>query len=253
MATENAVVLTRDLLSYTILTDKKAIINLLNKNGVSLSENATDSQVSIATLIASSKSSNFKTELIDLLASKTDSAKDTFQNFSGANDMYGFTGVDDLAFTGSDDFWTNAGGDDKPSLNYKPMGLNKPTLAYKPMGLPTKKTTNPNLLVNLDSNKSEVKDSKERGAFWKGIGSFLKENILTKENINQGLQIGITSINNKIQARQNSVQQEALALQQTQDAMQQAIQERNKPNNIWLIVGVVGALGIVGYLIFKKK
>lgn len=241
MATENAVVLTRDLLSYTILTDKIAIINLLNKNGVSLSENATDSQVSIATLIASSKSSNFKTELIDLLASKTDKAKDTFQNFSGANDMYGFTGVDDLAFTGSDDFWTNAGGNDKPLLNYKPMGL------------ATKKTTNPNLLVNLDSNKSEVKDSKERGAFWKGIGSFLKENILTKENINQGLQIGITSISNKIQARQNSVQQEAFALQQTQDAMQQAIQERNKPKNIWLIVGVVGALGIVGYFIFKKK
>jgi hypothetical protein len=110
MATENAVVLTRDLISYTILTDKKAIIDLLNKNGVSLSQNATDNQVSVATLVASSKSPNFKSELIDLLASKTDSAKNTFENFSGGNDMYGFTGIDDFAFTGSDDFWKNAGG-----------------------------------------------------------------------------------------------------------------------------------------------
>lgn len=253
MATQNAIVLTRDLISYTILTDKKSLIDLLNKNGVSLSQNATDNQVSVATLVASSKSANFKSELIDLLASKTESAKNTFQNFSGANDMYGFTGVDDLAFTGSDDFWTNADGDDKPSYNYKPMGLKKSTLDYKPMGLSNTKTTDPNLLVNIDRSKSEVKDSKQRGAFWKGIGTFLKENVLTKDNINQGLQIGLTSINNKVQASQNAVQQEAFALQQTQDSMQQQVQQQGKPNNIWLIVGVVGALGIVGYLIFKKK
>jgi hypothetical protein len=251
MATENAVVLTRDLISYTILTDKKAIIDLLNKNGVSLSQNATDNQVSVATIVASSKSPNFKSELIDLLASKTDSAKNTFENFSGGNDMYGFTGIDDLAFTGSDDFWKNFDG--IPALNYKPMGLSKPTLGYKPIGLPTAKATNPNLLVNLDSKKTDVKDSKERGAFWKGIGTFLKDNVLTKENINQGLQIGLTSINNRVQTQQNAVQQEAFALQQTQDSMQRDIQNRNNPNNLFLIVGVVAGLGIIGYLIFKKN
>jgi len=240
MATQNAVVLTRDLIGYTILTDKKAIIDLLNKNGVTLSPNATDSQVSVATLIASSKSPNFKSELIDLLASKTDSAVNTFKNFSGANDMYGFTGVDDLAFTGSDDFWKNAN-DEKPSYGYKPKGLQNT------------KTTNPNLLVNLDTKKNEVTNPKERGAFWKGIGTFLKENVLTKDNINQGLQIGLTSINNKIQSKQNAVQEEALALQQSQDAMQQQVQQQNKPNNLLLIVGVVAGLGIIGYLIFKKK
>lgn len=249
MATQNAIVLTRDLISYTILTDKKALIDLLNKNGVSLSQNATDNQVSVATLVASSKSANFKSELIDLLASKTESAKNTFQNFSGANDMYGFTGVDDLAFTGSDDFWKNANdeGDNNTKESWGAIieAAKKKKASIKP--------SNPNLLVNLDSSKSEVKDSKQRGAFWKGIGTFLKENVLTKDNINQGLQIGLTSINNKVQASQNAVQQEALALQQTQDSMQQQVQQQGKPNNIWLIVGVVGALGIVGYLILKKK
>jgi len=253
MATQNAVVLTRDLISYTILTDKKAIIDLLNKNGVTLSPNATDSQVSIATLVASSKSPNFKSELIDLLASKTNSAINTFKNFSGANDMYGFTGVDDLAFTGSDDFWKNLGGDDKSNYGYKPMGLSKPSLPYKPMGLPTTKTTNPNLLVNLDNKKTEVNNSKERGAFWKGIGNFLSSNVLTKDNINQGLQIGLTSINNKVQAKQNAVQQEALILNDTQNQMQNDLNTQNKPNNMWLILGVVGGLGIIGYLIFKKN
>jgi len=240
MATQNAVVLTRDLISYTILTDKKSIIDLLNKNGVTLSPNATNSQVSVATLIASSKSPNFKSELIDLLASKTDSAVNSFKNYVG-DDFFGFTGVDDLAFTGSDDFWKNGIGDDKPSY------------AYKPKGLKTTKTTNPNLLVNLDTKKNEVPNTKEKGAFWKGIGTFLKENVLTKDNINQGLQIGLTSINNKIQSKQNAVQEEALALQQSQDAMQQQIQQQNKPNNLLLIFGVVAGLGIIGYLIFKKK
>jgi hypothetical protein len=227
MATQNAVVLTRDLISYTILTDKKAIIDLLNKNGVTLSPNATDSQVSVATLIASSKSPNFKSELIDLLASKTDSAVNTFKNFSGANDMYGFTGVDDLAFTGSDDFWKNS------------------------IGLASLRTQDISQAIN--KAKPQPTTPKEKGAFWKGIGTFLKENVLTKDNINQGLQIGLTSINNKIQSQQNAVQQEQLALQQTQDAMQQQVQQQNKPNNLLLIVGVVAGLGIIGYLIFKKK
>ncbi len=234
MATQNAIVLTRDLISYTILTDKKALIDLLNKNGVSLSQNATDNQVSVATLVASSKSANFKSELIDLLASKTESAKNTFQNFSGANDMYGFTGVDDLAFTGSDDFWKNAFGIEGLMAQDLGKAVNKAVELKK----------------NSTNNVSSVK---QRGAFWKGIGTFLKENVLTKDNINQGLQIGLTSINNKVQASQNAVQQEALALQQTQDSMQQQVQQQGKPNNIWLIVGVVGALGIVGYLILKKK
>jgi hypothetical protein len=248
MATQNAVVLTRELLSYTILTDKKSIIDLLNKNGISLSQNATDNQVNVATLIASSKSSNFKADLIDLLASKTNSAINTFQNFSGANDMYGFTGVDDLAFTGSDDFWKNAN-DENPTSNYTSAYTPK-KLVYSPNT--TKQNTISNLLVDVKKT-SDVPSTKERGAFWKGIGNFLSTNVLTKENINQGLQIGLTSINNKVQAKQNAVQQEALFLYDTQNQMQNDLNNRNKPNNLWLILGVVGGLGIIGYLVFKKN
>jgi len=244
MATQNAVVLTRELLSYTILTDKKSIINLLNKNGVSLSENATDSQVSVATLIASSKSPNFKAELIDLLAAKTNSAINTFQNYTGG-DFFGFTGVDDLAFTGSDDFWKNVDGKDE-GINNTKESWSKIIEASK------NKKANANLLVDVNK-KNGAKDTKERGAFWKGIGNFLSNNVLTKENINQGLQIGLTSINNKVLARQNAVQQEALFLNDTQNQMQNDINNRNKPNNLWLILGVVGGLGIIGYLVFKKN
>jgi hypothetical protein len=250
MATQNAVILTRDLLSYTILTDKKSVIDLLNKNGITLSQNATDSQVSIASLIASSKSPNFKSELIDLLASKTDSAKNTFQNFSGDNDFYGFTGIDDLAFTGSDDFWKNGNGSNVGTNNTKESWSKIIEAAKNKKAL--EKKNNPNLLIDVNKTTG-AKDSKERGAFWKGIGSFLKENILTKDNINQGLRIGLTSIDNKIQSQQNAVQQEALALQEVQDSMQRDLQNKNKPNKLFLIIGVVAGLGIIGYLIFKKK
>jgi hypothetical protein len=253
MATQNAVVLTRDLLSYTILTDKKAIIDLLNKNGVTLSQSATDSQVSVATLVASSKSPNFKSELIDLLASKTDSAKNTFQNFSGGNDMYGFTGIDDLAFTGSDDFWKNAGG--ISGLMAQDLGndINK-SAAQNKVNTQFKTATNNKVTTQFKTatNNKET-TTKERGTFWKSIGNFLSNNVLTKDNINQGLQIGLTSINNKVQSQQNAVQQEALALQEVQDSMQRDLQKKNTPMNIWLIVGVVGGLGIIGFLIFKKK
>lgn len=256
MATQNAVVLTRDLLSYTILTDKKSVIDLLNKNGITLSQNATDSQVSIASLIASSKSPNFKSELIDLLASKTDSAKNTFQNFSGDNDFYGFTGIDDLAFTGSDDFWKNAFG--ISNLMAKDLGNAVKGASSENKFNKQFKIASKNSINTVSSSKERgaintVSSSKDRGSFWKGIGSFLKENILTKDNINQGLRIGLTSIDNKIQSQQNAVQQEALALQEVQDSMQRDLQNKNKPNKLFLIIGVVAGLGIIGYLIFKKK
>jgi hypothetical protein len=243
MATQNAVVLTRELLSYTILTDKKSIIDLLNKNGVSLSQNATDSQVSVATLIASSKSPNFKSELIDLLASKTNNAINTFLNYTGG-DFFGFTGVDDLAFTGSDDFWKNAGGI---------SGLMAQDLGNAVKGATSQNKVNKQFNTASKNATNNVPSSKERGAFWKGIGNFLSTNVLTKENINQGLQIGLTSINNKVQAKQNAVQQEALFLNDTQNQMQNDLNKSNQPNNLLLIVGVVAGLGIIGYLIFKKN
>jgi hypothetical protein len=46
---------------------------------------------------------------------------------------------------------------------------------------------------------------------------FFKTNILTPENINAGIQIGLTSMANKTQSKQNQVNAEALQLQDYQD------------------------------------
>lgn len=251
MATNNAVELTRELIAYTVLTDKNSLVELLSKNGIKITPSASDKEVTVATLLASSKSTNFKNDLVKLLGNKLPQAANDFKEFVGGDQMFGFTGIDDFSFTGSEDFWKAAVGNDNLNLSYIPKGLTKPSttssFGYKPMGLKTPATTyNPSTSA---VNTSE----KPKGTFLAGVGRFLSENIFTKENINAGVQIGLTKINNKVQSQGNAVEQETQILQNTQDQMRSQLPEKKSSNTLFYVIGGVAVLGIVGYLVFKKK
>jgi hypothetical protein len=104
----------------------------------------------------------------------------------------------------------------------------------------------------------QVADPKKKsgvGNVIAGIGRFFKENVLTSENINTGLQLGLTTINNKVQQKQNAVQTEALILQQQQDVMRQQVAQKQGISGTTIVIGLVGVaiLGTIIYVMTKKK
>jgi hypothetical protein len=229
----NAPQAVRELLSYTVITDKESLIKLLERNGVSLPSDASDYDVNVAVLLASSKSPNFKNELAKLLTSKVGEAGDVFLNLVGSDADFGFTGVDDLGFTGSDNFFA-ANGFASPFASMQ-LGSAVKTAQAQQVADPKKKSGVGNVIA--------------------GIGRFFKENVLTSENINTGLQLGLTTINNKVQQKQNAVQTEALILQQQQDVMRQQVAQKQGISGTTIVIGLVGVaiLGTIMYVMTKKK
>lgn len=243
----NAPQAVRELISYTIVTDKQSLVKLLERNGVSLPSDPSDKEVTIATLMASAKSPNFKKELAKLLTKKVPEAGDAFSSFVGSNADFGFTGVDDLGFTGVDDYANVSGGMIQPigGISAK-KDLSIGTLNYKPPTLTTQGLT---AGVQTKEGKTAV------GNILAGIGKFFKENVLTQDNINTGLQLGLTTINNKVQSKQNAVQTEALILQQQQDQMRNQLGSRAGMSTNTIIIAVVGVaiIGAAIYVLTKKK
>lgn len=229
----NAPQAVRELIAYTMVTDKQALIKLLERNGVTLPSDASDYDVNVAVLMASAKSPNFKNELASLLTSKVGEASEVFSNFVGSDADFGFTGVDDLGFTGSDDFFA-ATGVTSPFASMQ-LGSAVKTAQSQQVGQPKKKSAVGNVLA--------------------GIGKFFKENVLTSENINTGLQLGLTTINNKVQQKQNAVQTEALILQQQEDLMRQQVAQKQGIGGNTILIAVVGVaiLGTIIYVMTKKK
>lgn len=227
----NAPQAVRELISYTMVTDKQALVKLLERNGVSISPNASDYDVNVAVLMASAKSPNFKNELASLLTSKVGEASEVFTNFAGSDADFGFTGVDDLGFTGEDNFFAATG----------------VTSPFASMQLGS--------AVKTAQAQQQKKDKTAVGNVLAGIGRFFKENVLTSENINTGLQLGLTTINNKVQQKQNAVQTEALMLQQQQDVMRQQVARQQGVGGNTILIAVVGVaiLGTIIYVMTKKK
>ena len=89
-----------------------------------------------------------------------------------------------------------------------------------------------------------------------GIGKFFKENILTAENINAGIAVGLNKINNKTQADSNRIQEQSIVLQGQQDDLKKNLPQGKgmSPAVKYTLIGV-GALALVGiiYVIVKKK
>ena len=236
----SAIDVTTGLLSYAVVTDKASLVKLLERNGVSMPQNPSDREVTTAVLMASGKSPNFKDELAKYLSTKAKPASQEFASFTGGD--FGFTGIDDIAFTGWDSF-ENANG----SLPRASAGLSAaPAVTIKPVAVPTAALT-PKTAATAKKGKTGV---------GKVLG-WLGSNVFTQENINAGVQVGLTQLNNKAQGKSNQIQAQTNQLISQQDDI------RNNPNLVgkkgmstmaWVGIGV-GVIALVGiiYYFAKKK
>jgi hypothetical protein len=238
MALDNKKV-AEELISYTIVTDRNSIINLLKRNGVNLSPNPSNSELTIAVLVANSRSGSFKDDLARLLSSKVQEAGESFSNIVGNDQDFGFTGVDDvtympnvLGFTGVDDY-QNAGGNIFGDQFSKDIA--------------TLKTTSQT--TSLTTKKPQTKV----GAALSSIWTFAKDNILTKDNINAGVQVGLNKINADTLAKQNNLQQQAAILEQQQYQMNRQLAPKNTSGNtiLYIVIGVIALAGI-GFVVYKQ-
>jgi len=229
----NATQAVRELISYTIVTDKQSLVKLLQRNGINLPSDPSDKDVTIAVLLASSKSPNFKNELSKLLTSKVAEASGEFSNLTGSDQDFGFTGVDDLGYVGDETFFNQTG------LTFTPTFTQNLASATK-----------------AQQTASTTKKPKTKvGSAIASIGTFFKDNVLTSDNINTGLQLGLTTLNNKVQSKQNAVQNEALILQSQQDAIRNQVGAKSGISTNTIIIGVVGLalVGTIIYVLTKKK
>ena len=219
----NALETAKELISYAVVTDKNGLVKLLERNGIELPNNPSDNEVTVAVLMANQKSGVFRNELKKYLVGLVPEVANYTMELGG--DM-NFTGTDDFSFTAGDDNFYNATAIEKKNLRVTATN-------------PTGKT--------------------KTGVALASIGSFFKDNILTKDNINAGVQIGLTSLANKTQTQQNAVTAQSLQLQNYQDTLRQQLPNAAKKSNtmlyVWISVGVlaVGVLGFVLYKSYKKK
>ena len=251
MANLSTTLVAEELISYSVVTDKSGLVKLLERNGVQMPSNPSDREVTVAVLMAMSKSQNFKDELANFLTKKVSKAGDDFQSFVGSEADFGFTGVDDLGFTGMDGF-NYTGGDDFFNSNGK-------TAAEKAAEAAAKKAAAASAAAAKKSGRTTTTNPQGKtkaGLALAGIGKFFKENILTAENINAGIAVGLNKVNNKTQADSNRIQEQALILQGQQDDLKNKLPNKQpmSPAVKYTLIGV-GAIALVGiiYVIVKKK
>ena len=219
----NALETAKELISYAVVTDKNALVKLLERNGIQLPNNPSDNEITVAVLMANQKSGVFRNELKKYLGALVPEVSNYKTELSG---NVNFTGTDDFSFTAGDDNFFNATAAEAKALR---------------------------ITADNPTGKTKV------GLALASIGTFFKDNILTKDNINAGIQIGLTSLANKTQAQQNAVTTQSLELQNYQDSLRQQLPNAAKKSNtmlyVWIGVGVlaVGVLGFVLYKSYKKK
>lgn len=220
MANLNAIETARELISYAVVTNKDGLVKLLERNGIEMPMNPSDNEVTVAVLMANAKSGVFRNELQKYLVSLLPEVSE-YTDFLG-NGFVEFTGTDDFSFTAG-------GGSLLPDTRYAVPSVSGASTA-KPGGTKV-------------------------GNALRSIGTFLKTNVLTPENINAGVQIGLTSVANKTQAKQNQIQAEATQLQSYQDTLRQQLPNAAKKSNtmlyVWIGVGVL-AVGVLGFVLYRQ-
>jgi hypothetical protein len=217
----NATEAARNYLAYAVVRDKNSLVKLLERNGVQMPNNPSDKEVTIAVLMASSKSQNFKNELSTLLSNQVEKAGQEFKSFVGDSSDFGFTGIDDFSFTGSEDFYSL-------TAEQKAARKSARVTADNPQG------------------KSGI------SLFFSNLG----KSLASQDTINSGIQIGLSSINNKIQGKNNALQAESTYIIEKQDAIRRDAGTPKSKSDVttWVFVGVgVLALGAIIYLVAKKK
>ncbi len=240
-----------ELISYTIVTDKGALVNLLKKSGVKLNSSPSDLEVTTAVLVANKKSPSFKNELAKLLEKKLPQAGEKFMGIVGNSQDFGFTGVDDVTyergFTGVDDFNDFTGWDDFQNL----ISIN-PSVAS---GITTASQTSKSDLRKMSTAQRKASGQKTKaGSAISGIWSFVKTNVLTPDNINAGISAGLGKVNADTAAKQNAIDEKALALQLQQQEIASALNKKQGASSNTVLYVVIGAVAVVGigFLIYKS-
>lgn len=215
----SAIETVKELISYAVVTDKNGLVKLLQRNGIELPNNPSDNEVTVAVLMANNRSGVFRNELKKYLGGLVPEVANYVTELGGGMN---FTGTDDFSFTAGDDSFYNATAAEKKALRVT--------------------ATNP-------TGKTKV------GTALASIGSFFKDTLLTKENINTGINIGLTSLANKTQSQQNAVTAQSLQLQNYQDSLRQQLPNAAKKSNtmlyVWISVGVL-AVGVLGFVLYKS-
>jgi hypothetical protein len=249
-----------ELLSYTIVTDKGALVNLLKKSGVKLNGSPSDLEVTTAVLVANKVSPSFKSELAKILEKKLPQAGETFMGIVGNSQDFGFTGVDDFTyergFTGVDDFNGFTGWDDFKSMG----GLVSPTFTAKlkksidvaktKTAAPTKK----DLRKEATAQRKASGEKTKAGSAIAGIWSFVNKNVLTPDNVNAGIAAGLGKINADTSAKQNAIDEKALQLVREQKEIADDLNKGKGASSNTVLYVVIGAVALVGigFLIYKS-
>ena len=250
MKTDNTQLAVQELISYSIVSDKQGVINLLRKNGVKLPQNPSNKDVTTALLVANKKSAMFKNELAKYLTDKVKGAGETFSNIVGNSQDFGFTGVDDVTymkgFTGIDDFNAFTGWDDYQSADGKVTTSDLIKKAnYKPKGLP---------ITSATSATSATSGSAKTGTTVGNFFRWINANVITKDNVNAAIQYGLTKQNQKLAEKDNALAEQALILQQQQsDMTNKGVKAGVSGTTIlYISIGVIALVG-VGFIIYKSK
>ena len=218
----------KELISYAVVTDKNGLVKLLERNGIQLPNNPSDNEVTVAILMANQKSGVFRNELKKYLGGLVPEVANYVTELS--EDM-NFTGTDDFSFTAGDENFYNAN-----------------------TGQPKVKVTSAQAKALRVSDLNPTGKTKV-GLALASVGDFFKTNVLTKDNINAGVQIGLTSLANKTQSQQNAVTAQSLQLQDYQDNLRKKLPNADKKSNtmlyVWIGVGVL-AVGVLGFVLYKS-
>jgi hypothetical protein len=240
-----------ELISYTIVTDKSALVNLLKKSGVKLNASPSDLEVTTAVLVANKKSPSFKSELAKVLEKKLPKAGETFMGIVGNSQDFGFTGIDDFTyergFTGVDDFNDFTGWDDYKNL----ISISPSVLSGIKTATQTSKT---DLKKQATVQRKASGEKTKAGSAISGIWSFVKTNVLTPDNINAGISAGLGKLNADTSAKQNAVDEKALALQLQQQEIANTLNKKQGASSNTVLYVVIGAVALVGigFLIYKS-
>jgi hypothetical protein len=254
MVSVNAVEVTRDMLAYTLTNDKSSLIKLLRRNGIEIPADTSDKDVTKAVLLASSKSAVFKKELSSLLSSKITEVNKDFQNFAGGQFDIG-TQEDKAMFTGSDDFFNLAGMPSTAGVGLSDPKFSQAIAKQQAAAQPKEKKGFLGGLFKKKDTSVSTGDAdaapKEKGKLWSWLGT----TIFTPENINAGINMGLTALNNKIQTKQNEINyQSQLVVDRQQEQIQQQSQRGGvSVTTVVLIVVGVSLLGGMVYFFTRKK
>lgn len=247
----NASQFVNEALSYAVITDKRGLVSILERNGIQMPNNPSDNEVTTAVLMANASSGTFRNDLATFLGNKLPKATEDL-SFTGGN--FGFTGIDDFSFTG---------GEGVLESNFLGIGKGNGFLGLGKKGSTATPTT-PKVvapkLTAAEKKAARVTTDNPQGKTQVGlllaqIGGALKDTVLDKDNINAGLQIGLQSMANKTQAQQNALQTQAAQLQATQDELKANLPGGGTKSNtmtyVWVGVGVL-AVSVLGFLIYKR-